>query len=95
MDIKRNVVNRLYSEISEPEVDLIILKDRQPFPVEVKSDLKKLALPKGLKSFLRGYPKVKVGFVFNTKLKGEIDFEGRRIHLLPFEEINHIEDYFF
>ena len=76
------------------EVDFIILKDRQPFPIEVKSDLKKLTPPKGLKSFLRAYPKAKVGFVFNAKLKGEIDFERRKIHFLPLEEINHIEDYF-
>ncbi len=52
------------------EVDFILVKDRLPLPIEVKSKLSKLETPSGLKRFISRYPNTKKAWVINENQQG-------------------------
>ena len=65
------------------EVDLVLVEDRVPIAIEVKSRLQRADIPQGLKQFLRQYPECKTAIVLNEDLKQEVKFEGRRVIFAP------------
>ena len=73
------------------EVDFILVQNRQPVPIEVKSNLNSTRIPAGLKSFIRAYPDTKIGFVINETQEDKIQFLDTEIYFLPFEKIDKIE----
>ena len=67
------------------EVDFILLKDRKPIPIEVKSKINSLEIPSGLKRFLARYPETKLGYIINEKMDGVRQYGNCSIHFLTFE----------
>ena len=68
------------------EVDFILLKDRKPIPIEVKSKLISPEVPSGLKRFLSRYGSVNSAYVVNENINKEVHYEGCRIHFVTFEK---------
>ncbi len=68
------------------EVDFILLKNRKPIPIEVKSRLAKVEIPSGLKRFLNRYTKVKCAFVINELFSETVAFQSCSIQFLTFED---------
>lgn len=66
------------------EVDFILLKDRVPLPIEVKSKIAEPAVPGGIKSFLSKYT-VKNALVVNEKIDRDVDYAGCRVRFMTFE----------
>jgi len=73
------------------EVDFILIKNRVPVPIEVKSKLKDFSIPTGMKAFLRAYPKAPFGIVFNETQKGSGELDGRTVYFQKLEESEDIE----
>ena len=67
------------------EVDFILLKDRKPIPIEVKTKIEKSEVPAGLKRFLNRYPAVQSAYVINASLNDQINFDKCHIHYLTFD----------
>jgi predicted AAA+ superfamily ATPase len=61
------------------EVDFILLKNRRPFPVEVKSMLNAPDIPDGVKKFLNNYPEAQGAIVFNDSIIEDVEYAGRTI----------------
>ncbi len=74
------------------EVDFILLKNRKPIPIEVKSKLTKAAVPKGLKRFLNRYTNVKNAFVINEQISETMAYQLCTIHFLTFEDFLQSKD---
>lgn len=72
------------------EVDFIFIKNRVPFPIEVKTHINAGEIPSGLISFLRRYPKTQKAFIFNLKYIGEKSYENTRIF---YKKIVHSRDF--
>lgn len=70
------------------EVDFILLKDRIPIPIEVKSKINLLEIPSGLKRFLARYPDVKLAYIINEEIEQDISYGDCRIHLAAFEKFS-------
>lgn len=70
------------------EVDFILLKDRVPIPIEVKSRVTSAEIPSGLKRFLARYPDVESAYVINEEIDQEARYEGCRIRFLTFEKFS-------
>ena len=68
------------------EVDFILLENRMPIPIEVKSDLKDKQIPPGLVRFLKRYPKTQKAFVVSQKLRGELKWKSSLIRFLTFND---------
>lgn len=88
--LKPNMELRFWRTKKGAEVDLVLLINRQPIPIEVKSDLKSPEIPSGIKSFLGAYPKVKKAFVVCYDLKTTMEFNGAMIEFLPLNQLNEI-----
>lgn len=70
------------------EVDFIILKDRKPIPIEVKSKITSLETPSGLKRFLNRYPTVELAYIVNEQIEEDTKYGDCLIHLLTFEKFS-------
>ena len=70
------------------EVDFILVKDRKPFPVEVKANLEKNEIPRGLNRFLLRYKNTTQAFLINQKERGCIEHNSCKIHFLTFEDFS-------
>ena len=69
------------------EVDFVLVRNRQPIPIEVKSNLKKLNVPNGIESFLRRYPKVSNAYVANNALEGCVKHNKTKVHFIHWSKI--------
>jgi uncharacterized protein len=70
------------------EVDFILLKDRIPIPIEVKSKMTAPEIPSGLKRFLARYPNVKLAYIINEEIEQDVSYGDCRIHLTTFEKFS-------
>lgn len=70
------------------EVDFIILKDRKPIPIEVKSKITSPEIPSGLKRFLNRYPTVELAYIINEQIEEDTKYGDCLIHLLTFEKFS-------
>ena len=74
------------------EVDFILLRDRKPIPIEVKSELSEFEIPKGLRRFLTRYPQTPFGYVINTDQTQILKTENGAIQFLTFEKFGQLEN---
>lgn len=65
------------------EVDFVVVQDRTPVAVEVKSKLKIAEVPKGLKQFLNMYPECVKAVVLNDSLFEEMTYGGKKVLFAP------------
>jgi predicted AAA+ superfamily ATPase len=70
------------------EVDFVLLKDRKPIPIEVKSNLSSPEIPSGLKRFLMRYPSVALAYVVNEGINQDVRYENCRIKFITFEKFS-------
>jgi len=61
------------------EVDFILVRNRKPIPIEVKSKLAERSVPSGLRRFLVRYPHTKNAYVVSKNVEGVSMVEGCRI----------------
>ena len=83
--VQPNIEIKFWRTKDGGEVDFILLKDRQPIPIEVKGSVEKNEIPAGLKRFLSRYPAVSTAYVINGTVDDKTSWENCRIHYLTFE----------
>ncbi len=91
--LKPNMELKFWRTKDGYEVDFILIKNRKPFPIEVKSQLTSIQIPKGLKHFLKRYPETTKAFVINEKLTETLMSANTEILFLTFK--NFDSDNFF
>lgn len=89
--LKANMELRFWRTKQGHEVDFIVVKNRVPYPIEVKSDIKTAEIPDGLIRFMEAYPDAPQGIVFNDRLHDEVSFQGRRVRFLPWVNVEEID----
>lgn len=75
------------------EIDFILLKNRKPVPIEVKSNLTNLRMPKGLNRFLLRYKNTKTAYVINQSLKGSITYDSCKVNFITFSDFEKIKEF--
>ena len=65
------------------EVDFVLVQDRIPIAIEVKSKMDLMEIPAGIKQFLKKYPECKQAVVLNEHLYGNMIFQNRNILFAP------------
>lgn len=73
------------------EIDFVVIKNRVPYPIEVKSGMKQLEIPNGMKKFLDVYKDAPLAIVFNDQLTDEVDYQGKKIRFLPWMASDDID----
>jgi len=83
--ISPNIEIKFWRTKSGDEVDFILLKDRKPIPIDIKSKLSNPEIPKGLKRFLSRYKETKTAYVINENLTETILYNSCEIKFMTFE----------
>ena len=65
------------------EVDFVLVQDRKPVPVEVKSQISEASVPPGLKVFLQQYPECRNDLVLNNDIFKQIEFHRTKVVFAP------------
>lgn len=89
--LKPNMEVRFWRTKLGDEVDFILIKNRKPFAIEVKSELSEPIIPNGLKKFLNNYPDAVGAIIFNNSLTTSVDYNGRSVHFLPWTQAGNIK----
>lgn len=88
--LKGNMAVHFWRTKAGDEIDFIVLKNRIPYPIEVKTTLGKSQPTDGMKKFIDAYPEVKEGIIFCRDIKGVIQYKKATIRILPWEDSAHI-----
>jgi len=91
--IKPNMEIRFWRTKKQDEVDFILLKNRIPVPVEVKSSPGKREIPGGVAAFMRRYSRAPFGIVFSAqagqaKIRTE---DGRPVYFKHWREAASVD----
>ncbi|MFM7458749.1 MAG: ATP-binding protein [bacterium] len=89
----KNAELRFWRTKDGSEIDFIYIKNRKPSIIEVKSKLKKMLIPEAFERFLRSYPNTEHAFIINENISGELDYRGRLIKFIKFEDMEEDEDF--
>jgi uncharacterized protein len=68
------------------EVDFVLIRDRQPTPIEVKANLKRLNIPNGIEVFLRRYPNTVNAYVVNNSIEGKVKYYKTIVHFIHWSQ---------
>jgi predicted AAA+ superfamily ATPase len=71
------------------EVDFILLKDRKPIPIEVKSAWADTSVPGGLRQFIKKYP-VASAYVVNENVSSTLQYDSTTIRFCTFDKFETI-----
>ena len=72
------------------EVDFILLKNRKPFAIECKSNLKNADIPAGIKKFLDHYPSTEGAIVFNDNIDETLNYSNRIVQFQSWTRADNI-----
>lgn len=73
------------------EVDFIWRRNRQTIPIEVKSKIKNLEVPDGVKKFLKAYPKSEFAIVVNESITEETQYKEYPIYFVKFQDLGTMD----
>lgn len=65
------------------EVDFILIQDRVPLAIEVKSSIHKNEIPHGIKRFIDIYPECKMAVILNNDYYGKTIYSGKTVLFAP------------
>lgn len=91
--LRPNMELRFWRTKEGLEVDFLLLVDRKPIPIEVKSQPSSLQVPRGIAAFLKRYPETSRAFVVSESLSGSLTACNTEVRFLSFEELD--SDAFF
>lgn len=75
--LKPNMEIKFWRNKLGQEIDFVVLKDRKPFLIEVKTTLSSREIPPAMKTFLSHYPETLGATVFSENMAGEEMFLGK------------------
>jgi uncharacterized protein len=90
--LKSNMEIRFWRTKKGDEVDFVVLKNRVPLPIEVKSQLSGKRIPKNIITFLKHYPQSPYAVVYHGgKESFEVETQTHKVKFLPAEDVCNLE----
>lgn len=81
--LKPNMEIKFWRNKQGQEVDFVVLKDRKPFLIEVKSALAGREIPPAMRTFLTLYPETRGAVVLSENMSGTEQFLGKTVRFEP------------
>jgi predicted AAA+ superfamily ATPase len=81
-----NAELRFWRTRSGSEVDFVLVKDRIPYPMEVKAEADAGEIPPGLVKFLAAYPEAPGAIVYTERPGGSASCAGREVRFLDISD---------
>lgn len=84
--MKPNMELRFWRNKRGDEIDFVLLKNRKPYIIEVKSSLKSAEIPKAFSLFIKNYPETTGGMVISGNYSAKSSLLGKEIVFSTFED---------
>ena len=85
--LKPNMELKFWRNKAGQEIDFVLLKNRRPFLIEVKTTLHTPEVPTAMKIFMKHYPETAGGIVYSTDLDADADYLGKRVAFRKLESL--------
>jgi len=85
--LKPNMELKFWRNKAGQEIDFVLLKNRKPFLVEVKSTLRTPEIPAAMKIFMKHYPETTGAIVYSSGLDAEAEHSGKRVAFKKLESL--------
>ena len=89
--LKPNMELKFWRNKSGQEIDFIILKNRKPFLIEVKTTINSVELPSAIKTFIKKYPETLGDVIFSENFESEIEHLGKKIKFLTYDKVYDLD----
>ena len=85
--LKPNMELKFWRNKTGQEIDFVLLKNRRPFLVEVKTTLRVPEIPAAMKIFMKHYPETTGAAVYSSDLDADIEYLGKKVAFRRFESL--------
>jgi len=85
--LKPNMELKFWRNKAGLEIDFVLLKNRRPFLIEVKTTLHEPDIPPALKIFMKHYPYTAGAMVYSTNLDADAEYLGKRVTFRRLESL--------
>ena len=85
--LQPNMELKFWRNKAGQEIDFVLLKNRRPFLIEVKTTLRAPEIPPAMKIFMKHYPETAGGIVYSTDLDADADHLGKRVAFRKLESL--------
>lgn len=89
--LRPNMELRFWRNKLGHEIDFVILKNRKPFLIEVKTTINRTELPSAMKTFMRKYPETSGAVIFSENCETEIEYLGKRVQFLHYDKVYDLD----
>ena len=69
------------------EIDFVLLKNRRPLLIEIKTTLNKPEVPQAMKIFIKNYPETAGAIIYSTELHDDIEYLGKQVAFRKLESL--------
>jgi hypothetical protein len=84
--LEPNMELKLWRTKAGEEIDFVLLHNRRPLPIEVKTGLVQPEIPKPIRRFLSGYPESRGAVILSEGLQGQVHCAGKPVLFRTFAE---------
>ncbi len=82
-----NAELRFWRTRNDDEIDFVYLKNNKPYIFEVKSKLRKAAIPDAMKTFINSYRNLEAAYVINENIETELEYNGFTVNFIKISDI--------
>ena len=69
------------------EIDFVLLKNRLPLLIEIKTTLHEPEVHQAMKIFIKNYPETTGAIIYSTELNADIEYLGKQVAFRKLESL--------
>lgn len=85
--LKPNMELKFWRNKAGQEIDFVLLKNRKPLLIEVKTTIHEPEVPQAMKIFIKNYPETAGAIVYSTDLNADIEYLGKPVSFRKLEAL--------
>ena len=85
--LKPNMELKFWRNKAGQEIDFVLLKNRKPLLIEVKTTIHEPEVPQAMKIFIKNYPETAGAIVYSTDLNADVEYLGKQVAFRKLESL--------
>lgn len=77
--LKPNMELKFWRNKAGQEIDFVLLKNRRPLLIEIKTTLHEPEIPQAIKIFIKNYPETAGAIIYSTELNADVEYLGKQV----------------
>ena len=77
--IKPNMELKFWRNKAGQKIDFVLLKNRRPLLIEIKTTLHEPEMPQAMKIFIKNYPETAGAIVYSTDFHADTEYLGKQV----------------